>query len=66
MKKYENYTKEQLIQKIKQLESKKYGLVWDDEKEPEKVVLECQNNIPILKKIDEKTIKTDIKNLQIF
>ncbi|MCT7460949.1 site-specific DNA-methyltransferase [Aliarcobacter cryaerophilus] len=61
MKKYENYTKEQLIQKIKQLESKKYGLIWDDEKEPEKVVIECQNNIPILKKIDEKTIKTDIK-----
>lgn len=61
MKKYENYTKEQLIQKIKQLESKKYGLVWDDEKEPEKVVQECQNNIPILKKVDEKTIKTDIK-----
>jgi adenine-specific DNA-methyltransferase len=61
MKKYENYTKEQLIQKIKQLESKKYGLVWDDEKELEKVVIECQNNIPILKKIDEKTIKTDIQ-----
>ncbi len=61
MKKYEKYTKEQLIQKIKQLESKKYGLIWDDEKEPEKVVVECQNNIPILKKIDEKTIKTDIK-----
>lgn len=61
MKKYQNYTKEQLIQKIKQLESKKYGLVWDDEKEPEKVVIECQNNIPILKKIDEKTIKTDIQ-----
>jgi len=61
MKKYENYTKEQLIQKIKQLESKKYGLVWDDEKELEKVVIECQNNIPILKKIDKKTIKTDIE-----
>lgn len=61
MKKYQNYTKEQLIQKIKQLESKKYGLVWDDEKEPENVVVECQNNIPILKKIDDKTIKKDIK-----
>jgi adenine-specific DNA-methyltransferase len=60
MSRYSNYTKEQLIQKIKQLESKKYGLVWDDEKEPEKVAVECQNNIPILKKIDEKTIKTDI------
>lgn len=59
MSKYINYTKEQLIAKIKQLESKKYGLVWDDEKEPEKVVIECQNNIPILKKIEDKTIHTD-------
>ena len=56
MGKYVNYTKEQLIAKIKQLESKKYGLVWDDEKEPEKVVIECQNNIPILKKIEDKKI----------
>jgi len=60
MSKYENYTKEQLIAKITQLESKKsYGLVWDDEKEPENVVLECKNNIPILKKIEDKTIHTD-------
>lgn len=60
MSKYENYTKEQLIAKIATLESKKnYGLVWDDEKEPENVVLECQNNIPILKKIEDKTIHTD-------
>ncbi|WP_310442257.1 site-specific DNA-methyltransferase [Sulfurimonas sp.] len=59
MNKYKSFTKEQLIAKIKQLESKKYGLVWDSEKEPEKVVLECQNNIPILKKIDDKTIQTD-------
>jgi adenine-specific DNA-methyltransferase len=59
MNKYENLSKEQLIQKIITLESKKYGLVWDDEKEPEKVVVECQNNIPILKKIASKTIATD-------
>ncbi|MCL4431741.1 MAG: site-specific DNA-methyltransferase [Epsilonproteobacteria bacterium] len=60
MSKYESYTKEQLIEKIKQFESKKnYGLVWDDEKEPENVVLECQNNIPILKKNDDKTVQTD-------
>lgn len=60
MSKYENYTKEQLISKITKLESKKnYGLVWDNEKEPEKIVLECQNNIPILKKIENKTIHTN-------
>ncbi len=60
MSKYKSYTKEQLIAKIASIESKKnYGLVWDDEKEPEKVVIECQNNIPILKKIDDKTINTD-------
>lgn len=60
MSRYYSYTKEQLIAKIATLESKKnYGLVWDDEKEPENVVLECQNNIPILKKIENKTIHTD-------
>lgn len=31
--KYENYTKEQLIDKIKQLEKHRYGLVWEDKQE---------------------------------
>lgn len=60
MNKYENLSKEQLLQKIKTLESKKYGLFWDDEKEPENVVIECQNNIPILNNIKTNTISTNI------
>jgi adenine-specific DNA-methyltransferase len=59
MNKYENLSKEQLIQKVKNLEAKRYGLVWDDEKEPENVVIDCQNNIPILKKVNQKAIHTD-------
>jgi adenine-specific DNA-methyltransferase len=60
---YNNYSNEELIKLIKQLESelehKKYGLVWDREREPEKVVLECQNNLPILTENKNKHIKTD-------
>lgn len=59
-----NLTKEELILKIKQLQKEKklkhkYGLVWDREKEPEQVVELCKNNIPILKNIKSKDIKTD-------
>ena len=59
-----NLTKEELISKIKQLQKEKklkhkYGLVWDSEKEPEQVVELCKNNIPILKHIKSKDIKTD-------
>ncbi len=63
MNKYKNYTKEQLVSKIKELESKKFGLVWDDEKEPEKVVQECLNNIPILTKDITKAIHTDSRDV---
>ncbi len=42
-----------------ELKTKKYGLVWDSEKEPEQVVLDCENNIPILKREKRKEIKTD-------
>ncbi|MGB3346514.1 MAG: site-specific DNA-methyltransferase [Candidatus Humimicrobiia bacterium] len=38
---------------------KKYGIVWEEEKEPEKVVLECKEKIPILKDIKDKEILTD-------
>jgi len=60
---YENYSKEELIKIIQQLEldleNKKYGLVWDKEREPEQVVLNCQDYLPILKEIENKHIKTD-------
>lgn len=52
------YNTEQLLRKINELEnelkaSKKYGLVWDKENTKEDVVLQCEKNIPILKKIEE-------------
>jgi adenine-specific DNA-methyltransferase len=62
MNNYEKCTKEELIQIIKKQESelkyKKYGLVWNAEREPEQVVLDCENSLPILKHITSKTINT--------
>ena len=63
MGKYEDLSKEELIRlaqkQEKELKTKKYGLVWDSEKEPEKVVLDCENNLPILERVKDKEIKTD-------
>lgn len=57
---YSELTKEQLIQYIEKLEKrKKYGLVWDAEKVPEQVVLDCQNHLPVLEEVKELEIKTD-------
>jgi len=55
MGKFDNFTKEELITLIQiqetEINNKEYGLVWDKEKEPEQVVLDCDNNLPIF--IDE-------------
>ena len=52
---YNNWTKEQLIEEVGQLRKrKKYGLVWEDK--PEDVVLQCQENIPVLKEIKNRKI----------
>lgn len=60
---YSTYDKSELLKVItrleKELKTKKYGLVWDSEKEPEQVVLDCENNLPILKRIKTKEIKTN-------
>lgn len=60
---YSKLSKEELLKLVKkqeaELDSKKYGLVWDREKEPEQVVLDCENNLPILKRITKKEIKVD-------
>ena len=56
-----------LLKEIKKLKDenkklksrKKYGLVWEEEKEPEQVVLDCQKKIPILKEIKNKELFTD-------
>lgn len=57
---FDNWKKEQFIAEIKKLrQRKKYGIVWDEEKNPEKVVLECKEKLPVLKEIKAKEIKTD-------
>lgn len=66
---YSTWEKEDLIKKLKALEKrKKYGLVWDSAREPEKVVLDCQNELPVLKEIKDKEIqsgKDDIPHILI-
>lgn len=63
MSKYNKFSKEELLTLVKkqdnELASKKYGLVWDSEREPEQVVLDCEHNVPILKRIKGKEIKTN-------
>ena len=59
---YSTWEKEDLIKRIKVLERrKKYGLVWDSAREPEKVILECQAKLPVLKEDKTKEIITNPK-----
>lgn len=62
-KNFEKWSREDLVKLVqkqnKELDLKSYGIVWDREKEPEQVVLDCENNLPILKRIKEKEIKTN-------
>ena len=67
---YDNFSIEELIELLnkqdKELALKKYGLVWDSEKEPEQVVLDCENNLPILQRIPDNEIKTDNSDYNIL
>ena len=59
-----NQTKEKLLAEIGRLKKelkkkKKYGLVWDSEREPEKVVEMCKEKFPVLKEVKVKEIITD-------
>ena len=60
---YQDYSKEELLSIIQkqaeELKNKKYGLVWDSEREPEQVVLDCENNLPILTRVKGKEIRTN-------
>lgn len=60
---YSNLSKEELLKLVEkqeaELKSKKYGLVWDAEREPEQVVLDCENNLPVLKRVKGKEIRTN-------
>lgn len=62
MSKYENLSKEELLALVQkqeeELKRKKYGLMWEREREPEKVVLDCANYLPILASVQSKTITT--------
>jgi len=51
---------EKLKRQVKTLKDrKKYGLVWEEEKEPEQIVLDCQYKIPLLKEVKLKEIISD-------
>jgi adenine-specific DNA-methyltransferase len=61
---YSKLDKTELISIIERLESrKKYGLVWDEERDKEKFEIESENAIPVLKEIKNKAIK--VKNSKI-
>ena len=54
-KRYEDYTREQLLEEIKKLKKqKKFGLVWEDK--PEQDVEDCKNNFPVLTEVSDKAI----------
>lgn len=56
---FENMSKEELIEYINNLNeehSGKYGLVWDVEKVPEQVVVDCNKLIPVLKEEESRKI----------
>lgn len=56
---FENMSKKELIEYINSLNeehSGKYGLVWDAEKVPEQVVVDCNKLIPVLKEEESKNI----------
>ena len=54
-KRYEDYTREQLLEEIKKLnKQKKFGLVWEDK--PEQDVEDCKNNFPVLTEVSDKAI----------
>ena len=58
---YQNYSKEQLLALIKTADAKKhYGLVWEEDKVPEKVVQDCKEKTAVLKEVKKKNIYADI------
>jgi adenine-specific DNA-methyltransferase len=67
---YKDWSKDELIKLVqkqeKELDLKSYGIVWDREKEPEQVVLDCENNLPILKRVKEKELKNNLSDDNII
>jgi len=61
MKKYESYTKEQLVEELKKLSKrKKYGLVWEEEKTKEIFELQAEGKLPVLKENESNSIVTEL------
>ena len=61
----EAMSKEDLIEYIKNINESnngKYGLIWDKEKEPEKIVEECNKHIPVLKEDESRRIERGKEN----
>ncbi|MCL6259541.1 site-specific DNA-methyltransferase [Aquiflexum sp. TKW24L] len=57
---YSNLSKDQLLEMIHHLDrSRKYGLVWEEEKDQEKVVAQCVAKTPILEEIQDREIIND-------
>jgi adenine-specific DNA-methyltransferase len=55
---YQNWSKTELIEEIKQLKKReKYGVVWEDK--PEEVVEVCKEKLPVVKEVKSKEIITD-------
>ena len=58
---YQNYSKEQLLALIQTADAKKhYGLVWEEDKVPEKVVQDCLEKTAVLKEVKKKNINADV------
>lgn len=55
--KFDNYTKEQLIDKINLLEKHRYGLIWEDK--PEAIADQCERELPLLTEDKTKEIVND-------
>lgn len=70
MAKYDSFSREELIELLqkqdKELALKKYGIVWDNEKEPEQVVVDCVKKLPILKSVHKKDIRTNDDDYNIM
>ena len=57
---YTKYSNEELIAEITEIKKrKKYGLVWDEERELEEVVTQCKKELPVLKEVKNKAIIND-------
>ena len=54
--KYENYSRDQLLEKIRHLEKHRYGLVWENKQED--VAELCDSALPVLHEVTSKEIAT--------